>query len=76
MTVSAALPDARTTAASDAHPDILSVVYDEQQIAGAVVGLGRWGRCRCSRFAVWRPQTLAGSEAIERTNGTFWCALL
>lgn len=41
MTVSAALPDARATAASDAHPDILTVVYDEQQIADAVVSLGR-----------------------------------
>jgi hypothetical protein len=29
-------------AASDAHSDILSIVYDEQQIAAAVSKLGRW----------------------------------
>lgn len=41
MTVTAAAPEVRAAAASDAHPDILSVVYDEQQIAEAVRDIGR-----------------------------------
>lgn len=41
MTVTTAALAARAAAASDAHPDILSVVYDEQQIAAAVRDLGR-----------------------------------
>ena len=42
MTITAAAQPVRAAAASDAHPDILSVVYDEQQLAEAVTTLGRW----------------------------------